>query len=123
LRSSLTYSPAISFQAASHAGGSASRLRSAGDPDANRDVAIALALRGDQDEESNRRRMRGFRAERVAGWWPCGYSSREETGAGPTWRPTTPRGAQVGRGPGQLLAFASASPTDDFSSIRWSWFT
>jgi SRSO17 transposase len=33
------------------------------------------------------------------------------------------RGAQVGRGPGQPLAFARASPTDDFSSIRWSCFT
>jgi hypothetical protein len=33
------------------------------------------------------------------------------------------RGAQVGRGPVQPLAFARASPTDDFSSIRWSWFT
>jgi hypothetical protein len=31
------------------------------------------------------------------------------------------RGAQVGRGPGQPLAFARASPTDDFSSIRRSW--
>ena len=33
------------------------------------------------------------------------------------------RGAPVGRGPGQPLTFARASPTDDFSSIRWSWFT
>jgi hypothetical protein len=33
------------------------------------------------------------------------------------------RGAQVGRGPGQSLAFARVSPTDDFLSVRWSWFT
>jgi hypothetical protein len=33
------------------------------------------------------------------------------------------RGAQLGGGPGQPLAFASVSPTDDFSSIRWSWLT
>jgi hypothetical protein len=47
--------------------------------------------------------MRGSRAERVAGWWPCGYSSREETGAGPTWRP---RGARC---PGRPWTRATAS--------------
>jgi hypothetical protein len=44
-----------------------------------------------------------IRAERVAGWWPCGYSSREETGAGPTWRP---RGARC---PGRPWTRATAS--------------
>jgi hypothetical protein len=39
-------------------------MRSAGADE--RVVAIALALRGDQDEESNRRRMRGFRANEVS---------------------------------------------------------
>jgi len=43
------------------------------------------------------------RAERVAGWWPCGYSSREETGAGPTWRP---RGARC---PGRPWTQGTAS--------------
>jgi len=33
------------------------------------------------------------------------------------------RGAQVGRWTRAPPAFARASPTDDFSSIRWSWFT
>ena len=58
-------------------------------------------------------------AEPVAGWWPCGYSSRDETGAWP------PLGARC---PGRPSTRASARfregvPTDDFSSIRWSWFT
>jgi hypothetical protein len=44
-----------------------------------------------------------FRAERVAGCWPGGYSSREETGAGPTWRP---RGARC---PGRPRTRATAS--------------
>jgi hypothetical protein len=51
--------------------------------------------------------VRAFRAERVAGWWPCGYSSREETGAGPTWRP---RGARC------PSTFSAAS--DDFP--KWA---